>query len=416
MLKLTTTQNDLPDENGSYLDELAREGARRMIATAIEMEVADYVLTHSHLRDEQGHALVVRNGRARERKLLLGCGTIDIAAPRVNDRRAGIRFTSSILPPYMRRSPAVSEVLPILYLKGLSTGDFSEALEALLGKDAKGLSAGTITRLKGKWHDEYRMWRRRDLSKSRYAYVWADGVNVAVRLGDDPRLCLLVVIGVRQDGLKELLAVEDGFRESKDSWASVLRDLKRRGMNDPLLAVADGALGFWAAAADIWPTVKEQRCWVHKIANVLDKLPKRLQARAKAALHEIMEAESKSSAAKEIEQFKADYQAKHPKAVACLIKDTESLLTFFDFPAEHWLHLRTTNPIESSFATVKARTKITKGAGSREAALSMAFKLLESAEKRWRKINGAHLVPRVMEGVIFKDGTEQPREQTKVVA
>lgn len=416
MLKLTTTENDLPEENGSYLDELARQGARKMIATAIEMEVADYIAAHRDLRDENGRALVVRNGRAKDRKLLIGCGTIDIAAPRVNDRRSGIRFTSSILPPYMRKSPAITEVLPILYLKGLSTGDFSEALESLLGKEAKGLSATTITRLKAKWYDEYSMWRRRNLSNNKYAYIFADGVSVSVRLGDDPRICLLVVIGVTESGVKELLAIEDGFRESKESWASVLRDLKRRGMNEPIVSIGDGALGLWAAIRGVWPSTKEQRCWVHKIANVLDKLPRRLQAKAKESLHEIMKADSYNMAIKEMDRFRDDYMAKYPKAVECLLKDKESLLTFYDFPAQHWLHLRTTNPIESTFSTVKARTKITKGAGSRTAALSMAFKLLESAEKRWRKINGACLVSKVMEGVIFKDGIEQAREKEKVVA
>lgn len=416
MLKLTTNTDNLPQEIESPLDELAREGARKMIAKALELEVAEYMDKYRHLRDELGHALVTRNGKARERSLVLGCGTVQITAPRVRDRREGHRFTSSILPPYMRRSPKVSEVLPLLYLKGLSTGDFTEALRTLLGEDAKGLSATTITRLKAKWHDEYHIFRRRDLSGQSYAYIWADGVNVAVRLGDDPKICLLIVIGVRSDGTKELLAVEDGYRESTESWASVLRSLKRRGMEEPILSIADGNLGFWAAARSIWPDTREQRCWVHKIANVLDKLPKRLQGRAKSALHEIMQAPTRDLSLLEMDKFKTEYEAKYPKAVECLIKDTKTLVTFFDFPAEHWIHLRTTNPIESAFATVKLRTKVTKGAGSRDAALTMAYKLLDSAQMRWRRLRASHLVVKVIEGVVFKDGVEQTQAAESVVA
>lgn len=419
MLKLTTNGHDVPEEEfGSVLDEMARKGARRMIKEALELEVAEYIERARSQRDEFGNALVVRNGRGDERKLLMGCGTIGVKAPRVNDKRPDRKFTSSILPPYMRRSPNVSEVIPILYLKGISSGKFQTALQALLGKDAAGLSAASIGRLKAKWLEEYKSFKQRYLGGSRYAYVFCDGVNVRVRLGDDPKVCLLVVIGVNQDGTKELLAVEEGYRESKESWASVLRDLKRRGMIPPLLSVADGGLGYWAAAADVWPETKEQRCWVHKIANVLDKLPKRLQEKAKSMLHEIMESPDRESALLEIEIFKEEYRAKYSKAVDCLVKDTDQLLTFFDFPAEHWVHLRTTNPIESSFSTVKARTKVTKGAGSREAALTMAFKLLTEAEKRWRRINAAHLAAKVLKGVKFRDGIEQievPTEE-KVVA
>ena len=418
MLKLTTNESDMPEESGSVLDELARQGARRMIMEALELEVAEYIDRTRSVRDEFDTALVVRNGHANERKLLTGCGSVKIAAPRINDKRLGRKFTSSILPPYMRRSPNLSEVLPILYLKGISSGEFQGALQALLGKDAAGLSAGSIGRLKAKWEDEYKSFKQRYLGSSKHAYVFCDGVNVRVRLGDDPKVCLLVVIGVNQDGQKELLAVEEGYRESKESWAAVLRDLKRRGMVPPLLSVADGNLGFWAAATDVWPDTGEQRCWVHKIANVLDKLPKRLQGKAKSMLHEMMEAKDRDTALLEIEIFKEEYLAKYPKAVNCLAKDTNQLLTLFDFPAEHWVHLRTTNPIESSFATVKARTKVTKGAGSREAALTMAFKLLTEAEKRWRRITGAHLVAKVLEGVEFKDGIEQAEVQIeeKVVA
>lgn len=414
MLKLTTNEQDTPEiECGSLLDELVREGARKMIMEALELEVAEYVDRCQSARDELGNAMIVRNGRANERRLLTGAGSVTVKAPRINDKRPGEKFTSAILPPYMRRSPNVSEVLPILYLKGISSGEFRGALEALLGKDAAGLSAGSIGRLKAKWQDEHKSFKQRYLGNSKYAYIFSDGVNVRVRLGDDPKVCLLVVIGVSQDGTKELLAVEEGYRESKESWASVLRDLKRRGMTEPLLSVADGHLGFWAAAKDVWPNTKGQRCWVHKIANVLDKLPKRLQGKAKSMLHEIMESPDRNMALLEIEIFKEEYQAKYHKAVNCLVKDTNQLLAFFDFPAEHWVHLRTTNPIESSFATVKARTKVTKGAGSREAALTMAYKLLTEAQKRWRRINAAHLVTKVLEGVEFRDGIEQVKVNTE---
>lgn len=408
MLKLIPNGEEAREECG--LDEIARQGARRMIAEALELEVEQYILASRELRDELGHALVVKNGHARSRKLLLGCGEVEIKAPRVHDRREGHRFSSLILPPYMRKSPKISEVLPILYLKGLSTGDFSEALESLVGSDAKGLSANSIVRLKSKWLEEYRQWKKRSLKDSKYAYIWADGVNVSLRLGDDSKLCLLVIIGARADGVKELLAVEDGYRESKESWASLLRDLKKRGMSAPLLAVGDGALGFWAAIREVWPETGEQRCFVHKIANVLDKLPKRLQPKAKEALHEIMSAPTRDLAFTEMESFRREYEAKYPKASECLLKDAEALTAFYDFPANHWVHLRTTNPIESAFATVKLRTKKTKGAGSRDTALTMAFKLLASAEKRWRALNGRDLVQRVIAGAVFKDGIEQVQE------
>ncbi len=349
------------------LDELAREGARRMLAVALEAEVAAYVERYRGERDEAGHALVVRNGKARPRRVTLGAGTVEVAAPRVNDRRVvegtRQRFTSEILPPYMRRSPKVAEVLPVLYLRGLSTGDFQEALRALLGAEATaGLSPSVISRLTGAWEEEYRAWRRRDLSDRDYVYVWVDGVHFRIRLEED-RLCALVVIGVRPDGTKELVAIEDGYRESTESWAALLRDLTRRGMRPPVLAVGDGALGFWAAARDVWPDTREQRCWVHRLANVLDKLPKRLQPKAKAHLREIMNAESRAAAQEEIERFREEYGAKYPKAVASLVRDQDQLLAFFDFPAEHWKHLRTTNPVESTFATVRLRQRVTKGAG-----------------------------------------------------
>jgi transposase-like protein len=398
-----------PKDFAPDLDEIAREGARRMLAQALEAEVEDYIERHQE-RDENGRAKVVRNGRARARKVTLGSGTIEVRAPRVDDRREthdGGRacFRSQILPPYMRRSPKVAEVLPILYLRGLSTGDFKEGLAALLGDDAAGLSPTAITRLTAAWQADYDAFKKRDLSDRDYVYIWADGVHFRIRLEED-RLCALVMIGVRPDGTKELVAIEDGYRESAESWAALLRGLKRRGMRAPVVAVGDGALGFWKALRDVWPETREQRCWVHRIANVLDKLPKRLHANAKAALHEIMRAESRKAAEHAIARFEADYGAKYPKAVASLRRDEARLLTFFDFPAEHWLHLRTGNVIESPFATVRLRQRVTKGAGSRQKGLLMAFKLLAMAERRWRRINAAHLIPLVRAGVPFIYGAQ----------
>jgi len=400
---------------GSTLEEIAREGVRRMLAVALETEVAVYIEAHEQERDERGHRLVVRNGKAQARMVLLGAGAVQVQAPRVDDRRIDEtgrrqRFTSQILPPYMRRSPKVAEVLPILYLRGLSTGDFREALPMLLGEQASGLSPTTITRLTASWEAEYRAFSEASLAERDYVYLWADGVHFRVRLEED-RLCTLVLIGVRPDGSKELVAVEDGYRESTESWASLLRGLKGRGMKAPVVAVGDGALGFWAAVREVWPETREQRCWVHRLVNVLDKLPKRLQPKAKQALHEAMYAESRQQAEKEIDRFAQDYEAKYPKAVASLRQDQDKLLTFFDLPAEHWQHLRTTNVIESPFATVRLRQRVTKGAGSRIKALVMAYKLLDMAQKRWRRLNAPHLLPLVRAGVRFVDGVQQEREE-----
>ena len=408
MAKSTTNdiQGQIPEITQS-LDALAREGARRMILVALEAEVEQYIRKLHHERDENGHAVVVRNGKAAPRTVSLGAGIIELQVPRVDDRRPEHRFSSNILPPYMRRSPLLSEALPVLYLRGLSTGDFEEALTALLGAEAAGFSATTITRLTSVWQEEREGWQKRPLTGKEYVYVWADGVYFNVRLGEDKQLACLVLIGALADGTKEVIALEDGYRESTESWLSLLRDLKRRGMLAPKLAIGDGALGFWAALRQVYPQTQEQRCWVHKIANVLDKLPKRVQPRAKDTLHEIMRAPDRHSALEEIERFSQDYQAKYPKAVDTLTKDQDELLTFFDFPAEHWIHLRTTNPIESTFSTVKARTKKTKGAGSRKAGLAMVFKLLLSAEKRWRRVNAPHLVALVQGGLKFSDGQQQ---------
>jgi len=401
------------DEEFLLLDAIARTGAQRMLMAALRAEADAYVERHRGERDEQGHALVLRNGRAASRKVTLGAGTVEVRAPRVDDRRRDEhgkrrRFTSRILPPYMRRSPKVAEVLPILYLRGLSTGDFRPALNALLGEDASGLSPTNIARLTGSWEKEYADFRRRDLSGREYVYVWVDGVHFNIRLDDD-RLCTLVMIGALPNGEKELLAVEDGYRESAESWKAVLRELKRRGMVAPVLAVGDGALGFWAAAREVWPETREQSCWCHKLLNVLDKLPKRLQPRAKRALHEMMYAENRADCEAARVRFETEYQAKYPKAVDSLTAHWERLVSFFDFPAEHWKHLRTTNVIESPFATVRLRERATRGAGSRTKGLLMAFKLLDMAEKRWRCLDGRHLLPLVRAGVSFVDGMRQDR-------
>jgi putative transposase len=395
------------------LDEIALAGARRMLMAALKTEAADYVERHRDERDVEGRALVVHNGRSKGRKLTLGAGTVELKAPRVNDRRHDEqgqrqRFSSRILPPYMRRSPKVAEVLPILYLRGLSTGDFRPALEGLLGADAAGLSPTNISRLTACWEKEYTAFRQRDLAGREYVYVWVDGVHFNIRLEDD-RLCTLVMIGARANGAKELLAVEDGYRESAESWKSLLRDLKRRGMAAPVVAVGDGALGFWAAAREVWPATREQACWVHKLVNVLDKLPPRLQPRAKRALHEMMYAESRADCETARARFAAEFQPKYAKAVESLTANWERLVTFFDFPAEHWKHLRTTNVIESPFATVRLRERATRGAGSRTKGLLMAFKLLDMVQLRWRHLDGAQLLPLVRAGVKFADGVHVDR-------
>ena len=396
-------------EQRSPLDEALRKGAREMLLQAIETEVSDYVEAHREAVDEDGRRLVVRNGYSRERSLVTGIGTLRLRAPRVDDRRvdeAGrkFRFTSQILPPYLRRTKSVEELIPWLYLKGISTGDFSEALAALLGPDAPGLSATTVVRLKEVWRGEYEVWSKRSLAGQRFVYIWADGIYSNIRL-DDERQCLLVVIGALEDGRKQLLAVHDGFRESELSWRELLEDLKRRGLElPPKLAVGDGGLGFWAALRKVYPTTREQRCWVHKTANVLDKLPKSMQGKAKRALHDIYLAASREAAVEAFDAFVALYDKKFPKAVSCLEKDRDALLTFYDFPAEHWGHLRTTNPIESTFATVRLRQRRTKGCGSREASLTMAFMLVRQAERRWRRLNGSEVIVHVLDGKKFKDG------------
>ena len=399
----TTEIEALQSETNLTLDRLVQRGAQRMLEAALTAEVNAYIQRHQEERDEAGHALVVRNGKSQERTIHSGAGVLKIQTPRVNDQRKGQKFTSMILPPYMRRTPRLEEAVPVLYLRGLSTGDFSEALAALLGETVTGFSATTVTRLLTVWQEEKRIWQKRSLTDKQYVYIWADGVHFNVRLEED-RLACLVIIGVRPDGVKEVIAIDDGYRESTESWLTLLRDLKSRGMTAPKLAMADGALGFWAALRQVFPTTEEQRCWVHKIANVLDKLPKRLQPKAKEQLHEIMRAPSYQAALEEMGRFTRTFGDKYPKAVATLTKDQEQLFTFFNYPAAHWIHLRTTNAIESTFSTVKARTRTTKGAGSRKAGLAMAFKLLMMAETRWRKVNSPHLVAVVQAGVRFPDG------------
>jgi transposase-like protein len=404
----TTVAAEPVTTGGSLIDEIVREGARRMLAAALEAEVAAYIAAHADQLDEHGRRLVVRNGRAEPRQVLTSAGAVRVVAPRVNDKRVDEvsgerrRFASAILPAWCRKSPKITEVLPLLYLHGLSSKDFVPALQGFLGTDA-GLSAATITRLTVQWQDEARAFNDRDLSTVDYVYVWADGIHVNIRL-DEEKLCLLVLIGVRVDGTKELVALTDGYRESCGSWADLMRDCKRRGMRAPVLAVGDGALGFWGALREVFPETREQRCWFHKIANVLSALPKSAHPGAKKALAEIWNAEDRDHARRAAAAFTLAYGAKFPKAVAKITDDLDQLLAFYDYPAEHWIHLRTTNPIESTFATVRNRSKITKGPGSKAAGIAMAFKLIEAAQARWRAVNAPHLVALVRAGATFKRG------------
>ncbi|UNN05165.1 IS256 family transposase [Rhodococcus opacus] len=402
----------------SLLDEIVRDGARQMLAAALQAEVADYIARHAGEIDDNGHRLVVRNGYHAEREVVTAAGAVAVKAPRVNDKRIDPdtgdrqRFSSAILPAWARKSAQVSEVLPLLYLHGLSTSDFGPALEQFLGTGA-GLSASSITRLTTQWQDEAKAFARRDLTQADYVYLWVDGIHLKVRL-EQEKLCLLVMIGVRADGRKELVALSDGYRESTESWADLLRDCRRRGMRAPVLAVGDGALGFWRALREVFPETREQRCWFHKQANVLAALPKSAHPGALAAMKEIYLAEDIDKAQVAIKAFEIDYGAKYPKAVAKITDDADVLLEFFRYPAEHWVHLRTTNPIESTFATVRLRTKVTKGPGSRAAGMAMAYKLIEAAQARWRAVNAPHLVALVRAGALFHKGKllERPVEIT----
>jgi transposase-like protein len=391
-------------ESKQTLEEILREGARRLLQQAIEHEVAEYITCHRDQRDERGQRLVVRNGSLPERTITTGIGPVAVKQPRVNDKRKDQRFTSSILPPYLRRVPSVDNLIPVLYLKGISTGDFAEALAAILGEQARGLSATNIVRLKATWTEDYQRWTSRDLQGKRYVYWWADGVYFNVRLEDD-RVCMLVIIGALEDGTKELVAVYAGYRESKVSWQEALQDLKQRGLTRaPKLAVGDGALGFWAALAEEFPQVKQQQCWVHKTANVLDKLPERIQPEAKTLLHEMYLSPTKAAASAAYDEFQSRYGGRFERACTCLARDRDVLFSFYDFPAEHWVHIRTTNPIESPLATVRLRTNRTKGCGTRETTLTMVFKLIQDASKHWRRINGVNWIETVMKDTKFVDG------------
>jgi transposase-like protein len=390
------------------LEQIARDGARRALQKAMEDEVAEYVNSHREHLDDAGHRLVVRNGHKAARTILSGLGPIQVQQPRVDDRRVDengvrFRFTSKILPPYLRKTKTIEDLVPWLYLKGISTGEMSDAL-VHLGFDGSGLSAASVTRMTETWQGEYDDWSKRDLAGKRYLYVWADGIYFSCRLTDD-RPCVLVLMGATADGTKELIAIHDGQRESETSWMTVLLDLKARGLTEPpKLATGDGSLGFWLAMAKVFPSTKQQRCWVHKTANVLDKLPRNQQPAAKAMLHEIWMAATRADATQAFGRFMQAYGTKWPRATECLEKDKAELLAFYDFPAEHWQHLRTSNPIESTFATVRLRTYRTKGPGSRKAGLAMAYKLARKAEKGWRKLNGSAKLQDLIDGIVFVDG------------
>lgn len=407
---MSDTTNTTVARPVSLLDELVREGARQLLQRALELEVAEVLTQFDDVRDDAGRHRIVRNGHLPERTLLTGAGPLDLRQPRVRDRAGKdapdqVRFTSAILPPYLRRSPSMDALIPWLYLKGISAAGMGEALQSLVGENAANLSAGVVLKLKEEWEHEREAWRRRDLSEKEYVYCWADGIYFNIRLDNDDRQCILVLIGATKEGHKELLAIQDGYRESEQSWHELLVDLKQRGLVvPPKLAVGDGALGFWAALRKAYPGTREQRCWMHKSGNVLDKLPRSVQLRAKDDLHQVWMAETRKDAEAAFALFLEKYGAKYPKAAECLEKDRAALLTFYDFPAEHWKHLRTTNPIESTFATVRLRHRRTKGSGSREACLAMVYKLVEHAQRHWRKLDGHQLIPEVLAGRRFIDG------------
>jgi len=394
------------NEMNSLLEQTLRDGARLLLQQAIENEVNEYLESMKSRTNSEGRKQFVRNGYLPEREVQTGIGPIPVKQPRVRNKAGSTTYSSAILPKYLRRAPSLDAVIPALYLKGISTGNFQEALEAIMGKDAKGLSAANITRLKQSWEQEYKDWNKRSLEGKRYVYIWVDGIYFNIRLGDD-RICFLVILGALPSGKKELVAIHNGYRESKISWKEVLENLKRRGLcTAPELAIGDGALGFWSAIEEVFPKTKQQRCWVHKTANVLDKMPKSVQVNAKKAIHEIYMAPTKEDGLAAFEVFLKTYRDKYPKACACLEKDKAQLFIFYNFPAIHWQHIRTTNPIESTFATIRHRTRQTKGCGSVTATLTMVFKLATSAEKKWRKLKGCEMIEKMIKGVIFKDGEE----------
>jgi len=387
------------------LSELLRSGARQLIAEAVEAELQEFLQQYDELKNQQGNRTVIRNGYLPEREILTGIGSIPVKVPKVRDKSGqGIKFNSILLPPYIRKSKSIEEVLPWLYLKGISTGDFQEALQTLLGINAQGLSAATISRCKRVWEQEHEAWNRRSFENKRYVYIWADGIYFGIR-SDDAKQCILVIVGVTEQGVKEFVAIEDGYRESEQSWTELLLRLKAQGLEEaPKLAVGDGALGFWKALSKVFPETVHQRCWVHKTANVLNKLPKSVQPKVKQALHEIWMAPTKNAACRAFVTAVSIYSAKYPKAMECLLKDKDQMLAFYDFPAAHWQHIRTSNPIESTFATVRLRTAKTRGCVSRQTILAMVYKLGLSAQKRWRKLRGFNLLAEVIRGVKFKDG------------
>lgn len=421
MMKDTKKESAEQSELGLTLEELIRRGARELIQKAIEVEVRELLADYENVKMLRGQKAVVRNGYLPERQVLTAVGPVDVRVPKVRDRSGGgVKFNSALVPPFVRRSPRVSAALPWLYLKGISTGDMREALTVLVGDQAKGLSPNVVSRLKAEWATEYSAWMKRNLSTRRYVYWWADGIHTGLRQEKDARQCLLVIIGVLPDGRKELVTIGDGLRESKDSWLDVLRDLADRGLTfGPRLAVGDGALGFWAALDEVYPETRRQRCWFHKTGNVLNALPKSLQAKAKADLHEIWMAPTRAQAIAAFDHFVKTYGAKYPKATDKLTKDRDALLAFYDFPAEHWQHLRTTNPIESTFATVRHRTTRTKNCVSRSTFLGLAFKLVQEAEKSWRRIRGVERISELLDGTVFRDGvpaTEDKTDQQKLAA
>jgi transposase-like protein len=395
----------------SALDEVLRNGAKKLLQEAIEIEVAEYVRGFQELKDAMNRRVVTKNGYLPERNILTGLGSVNIRQPRVRDRREDAFFSSQILPKYKRRTPSLEAAIPELYLRGISTNNFPEALAALLGENAAGLSAPNVTRMKEVWEKEYQSWQNRRLDGIRYVYIWVDGIYFNIRLGED-RPCMLVVIGAREDGQKEFIGIHDGVRESKQSWKDFLQNLKSRGMIiTPSLAIGDGALGFWSALEEEYPQCQEQRCWVHKTANILDKMPKSVQVNAKRMIHEMYMAPTKEKALKAYDEFLAHYLAKYPGACKCLEKDKEQMFNFYDFPAEHWQHIRTTNPIESTFATVRHRSRQTKGCGSRMATLTMVYKLGTMAQSGWRRLKGSKMLSKIVAGVKFKDGEEVLKEQ-----
>jgi putative transposase len=398
---------DEPESSWSVAEQIARKGAQKMLQLALESEVEEYIQKHSNLTGEDGKRTVVKNGHMPQRDITTGMGPLTITQPRVDDRGLKKRFSSNILPRYLRRIPSVDNLVPVLYLKGISTNDFATALESILGKGASGLSATNIVRLKRIWEEEYTAWRKRDLSDKEYVYFWVDGIYFNVRL-DDSRSCILIIMAADKHGNKELVAAQDGYRESKIAWAEILADLKARGLKmGPKLSIGDGGLGFWAALSEVYPESRRQRCWVHKTANILDKMPKSIQSKAKAMIVDMYMAPTKEDALAAYEHFVNAYKDKYPRAVECLRKDKEDLFTFYDFPATHWIHIRTTNPIESTFSTVRLRTYKTKGCGSRTATLTMVYKLALEASRTWKRLKGYKLILKVLEGKKFVDGEEE---------